>query len=97
MVFGAYTGDGYASGWNTSGIGGFSVRHLKHLYLALSLGRHVEVKYEPVSDSRKIDGDGRIRQRWIPGGPAREAHQIDPLFDEITGTYGLFAPRTVRS
>ena len=93
MVFGAYTGDGYASGWNSTGIGGqFSPSiYLKHLYLALSLGRHVEVEYGslypiPGKSTATVgyDNDGYL------AGQRVRLTKSTWLFDEITATYAHF-------
>lgn len=99
LVFGTYTGGSYASGWNTSGIGGklSPAIYLKHLYLAVSLGRHLEVEYGsfyPIPGKSTAllgyDNDG-----YLAGQRVRMTKRTW-LFDEITGTYahyGTTAPQ----
>lgn len=93
IVFGAYSGASYASGWNPSGIGGqFSPAiYLKHLYLAVSLSPHLEVEYGslypiPGKSTATIgyDNDG-----YLAGQRVRLTYPTW-FFDEITGTYAHF-------
>jgi hypothetical protein len=89
LVFGAFTGDGYASGWNASGIGAqFSPAvYLKHFHLALALGDHLEVEYGslyPIPGKStaiiEYDNDG-----YLAGQRVRITRRTW-LFDEITAS-----------
>jgi hypothetical protein len=93
LVFGAYTGNGYGSGWNASGIGGtFSPTvYLKHLYAAISIGRHLEVEYGSLYPipGRSTTTVGYDNDGYLAGQRVRLT-KATRLFDHITATYAHF-------
>jgi hypothetical protein len=93
VVFGAYTGNGYGSGWNASGPGGtFSPAvYLKHLFAAVSIGRHLEVEYGSLYPipGRSTTTVGYDNDGYLAGQRVRLT-KATRLFDQVTATYAHF-------